>query len=275
MSSTRDDPAVSPTSKSLVGGNPNLDVSDYLDPGDRVFRTNASTPKVPFYQNYPAKHPSDAPAGFSEEEQASLSDGDDPINLRILSISEAGYLIDLFHERLNLLCAVLDPKLHDLRYLRSTSTLLFTSVLSAASKFFRKDLHAWLLSHAQTLLNRAICSGVVNLGTIQSLQLLVYFKLPDDTSAWFKIGMAIRWGYQLYLHEKRVKPLPSDVQAARRVVNLERSWFLLYCFDRGYSQTFGLPTSIRLNHIGDAEAWARGHTYLGPTPDMHLACSIE
>ena len=86
---------LSPTARSHTGGNPNLDVSDYLDPGDRVFRTNASTPKVPFFQNYPGKQSSDARESEDELGGNLQSDVDDPISLKILSQSEASFLIDL------------------------------------------------------------------------------------------------------------------------------------------------------------------------------------
>lgn len=168
-----------------------------------------------------------------------------------------------------------DRTVHSFPYLRSTSTVLFTSVLASSSKFFRRDLHPQLISHAQTLLNRTIASTRVDLGTIQSLQLLTYFKSPQDTSAWMKIGMGIRLGYQFYMHIPRKRPLPRDPHAARRIVNAERTWYLMFCFDRGYSQTFGLPSTIRNHHLGDPEAWAREHAHLAPTPDMHLACSIQ
>ena len=90
-------PSQSSPSVTHTGGNPNLDLSDYLDPGDRIFRTNASTPKVPFFQNYPAKHTSNARTALSDDDPggALQSDGDDPISLKILSQSEAVFLVDL------------------------------------------------------------------------------------------------------------------------------------------------------------------------------------
>ncbi|WWD22922.1 hypothetical protein CI109_107417 [Kwoniella shandongensis] len=132
-----------------------------------------------------------------------------------------------------------------------------------------------LLSHAQTLLDRAITYGVADVGIVQAIMILMYWKAPADTSAWRKIGIAIRIGYQLYWHVPRTQPLPEDEMAARQILNLERTWMCLFCFDRGLSQTYGLPVSIRLNHIMDADTWARDHLYLGPSVDMHLASSIE
>lgn len=98
--------------------NPNLAVSDYLDPDDRVFRPgNANAPSLPFFQNHPAP-----PLGedsesreFEERHSPVQSEGDDPISLRMLSVAEALRLVELYHEHLNLLCAVLDVQREALR----------------------------------------------------------------------------------------------------------------------------------------------------------------
>lgn len=76
------------------------------------------------------------------------------------------------------LCSV-----HTTRYLRRTSTVLFTSILAASARFYRKDLHPVLLSHAQTILDRAVTAGATDIGMVQSLMILTYWKvsqsLPD------------------------------------------------------------------------------------------------
>ena len=126
-----------------------------------------------------------------------------------------------------------------MRYLRRSSTVLFASVLAASSRFFRKDLHRRLLSHAQTILDRAVTAGASDIGMVQSLMILTYWKNPSDTSAWRKIGMAIRIGYQSLWHIPRRDPLPEDELAARHILvgrlcltwsrltrkNAERTWF--------------------------------------------------
>ncbi|WVF68288.1 hypothetical protein IAT40_003053 [Kwoniella sp. CBS 6097] len=222
------------------GINKDLDLSEYLDPADPALQ------------------------GKMEADQ--------PVSLMILSEIEAMSMVQLFHDRLNPLVAVLDAKLHTVQYLRSTSTVLFSTVLAMAARFGRSDLHSLLLSHAQTLLDRAITSGLSEVGVVQAIMILTYWKNPADTSAWRKIGIALRIGYQLYWHVPRTEPLPQDELAARKILNVERTWM---CFDRGLSQMYGLPTAIQLNHIKDADSWARDHLYLGPTVDMHLASSIE
>lgn len=136
-----------------------------------------------------------------------------------------------FHDKLNPLIALLDPQrtyhpmqpmtesvVHTLDYVRHSSSILFTAILAASSKFFRKELHAALLSHAHSILNRATNKASCSTGIIQALMILVYWKAPSDRSGWLKIGMAVRMGYQLGWHLTMDRPLPTDELAARRTL---------------------------------------------------------
>ncbi|WWD04399.1 hypothetical protein V865_002468 [Kwoniella europaea PYCC6329] len=269
-------PAVQPSPRSsdaeASATNRNLDISEYLDPADRPIQLHG--PSSPFFLNYTSKH-----TKLEEDDSPHGEARDDPTRV----------LVQLFHDRLNHLVAVLDAKLHTLSYLRSTSTILFSAVVAAASKFARPDLHATLSSHTQTLLSRAINNGTADVGVAQTIMILMYWKLPADTSSWRKIGIAIRMGYQLYWHVPRTQPLPEDEMMARKILNSERTWMCLFCQYHHFhlsdqdkqltsarlSQTYGLPFAIQPNHMMDAGSWAREHVYLGPSVDLHLASSIE
>jgi hypothetical protein len=48
--------------------------------------------------------------------------------------------------------------------------------------------------------------------------ILVYWKAPTDRTAWLKIGLSVRIGYQLGWHETHPRSLPSDEMAARKVL---------------------------------------------------------
>ena len=115
-------------------------------------------------------------------------------------------------------------------YLRRTSSVLFSTVLASSSRFFRHDLHPTLLSHARTVLDRALQAGSTDIGVVQSLMLLTYWKDPEDTSGWMKVGMAIRLGYSLFWHIPRTDPLPDDEMEAREMLNAERTWYCEYTF---------------------------------------------
>lgn len=133
-------------------------------------------------------------------------------------------------ERLNPLVAVLDGNcrctwyaaadtpVHTMAYLRRTSSVLFSTVLASSSRFFRQDLHPALISHARTVLDRALLMGSSEIGVIQSLMLMTYWKDPEDTSGWMKVGMALRLGYSLFWHIPRQDPLPDDEREARKLL---------------------------------------------------------
>lgn len=99
-----------------------------------------------------------------------------------------------------------------------------------------------------------MAEGTADLQLIQSICCLVYWKVRDadlpfpsvsqladsvrtlqetsDNSAWLKVGFAIRLGYSLRLHARRTVPLPPDEMEARRILDGERTWLNLICFER-------------------------------------------
>lgn len=92
--------------------------------------------------------------------------------------------------------------------MRDGSSLLFSAVLAASAQFFHKETYPRLLAHAQKLVSAAVEQGNCNIGLVQALLILVYWKQPTDQSAWIKIGMAVRLGYQLGWHLRAAK-IPS------------------------------------------------------------------
>lgn len=95
-------------------------------------------------------------------------------------------------------------------YVRGTSAVLFSAILAAAAKFYRKDLYAVLLAHTQQLLNRALAESFYDISLVQAIGILVYWRETTDKSAFVKIGMAIRICYQLGLHFSQDSALTDD-----------------------------------------------------------------
>lgn len=96
--------------------------------------------------------------------------------------------------------------------------MLFSAVLAAACKYFRKESYPLFVGHAQRLLSAAVEVGTCHIGILQAALILVYCKSvddaeqalnqgkqPTDQSAWVKIGVAIRLGYQLGLHRRSAR----------------------------------------------------------------------
>ncbi|GAA5831283.1 hypothetical protein JCM11251_007819 [Rhodosporidiobolus azoricus] len=204
----------------------------------------------------------------------------DPVDLGILSVLESQQLIGLFHTNLNQFVILLDRHYHTMEFVRNTSTVLFTAMLAVSSKFFRQDLYPSLLLSAQQLVTR--CMGGdshPHIGLIQAILILVYWKEPFDSSAWLKVGYAIRLGYQLGLHHKRKVPLPQNEYEARAVLDGERTWITLVCFDHSYilsedlDQTY--ETRMVTQHDIDIDAWLAESRPYDVLDDNEQGASIE
>lgn len=148
------------------------------------------------------------------------------------SVAACSSLHHRFHLHLNPIICLLDPILHTLDFLRSHSSLLLSSVLTVASKVFRPDLYPDLCVHVKTVLGRALAEGTCDIGVVQSLLLLVYWKQPRDRTGWLKIGICARMAHQLGLHLGRAVGALPDERTARLVFNAERTWYNLALFEK-------------------------------------------
>lgn len=114
---------------------------------------------------------------------------------------------------MNAFIILLDPHLHKIDYVRQTSPVLFTTILAVSAKFVRPQLYPSLLMAAKQLVGRGIIDGQVSVGLVQSLLLQVYWKEPEDCSAWLRVGEAVRMGefscaFVLLVEPARVLPGP-------------------------------------------------------------------
>lgn len=155
---------------------------------------------------------------------------------------------------LNPLVTVLDSGYHTFNSVHDASPLLLSSILAVSSRFFRKNMYASLINHAQSLLSRAVGEWGGDITLVQAIIVLVYFKVKQhftcittwivneltlrlplqdhgDTTAWLKIGHATRLARQLRLHDVRSSPLPIEDIEARQIIDRERTWIILICFD--------------------------------------------
>ncbi|GAA5877436.1 hypothetical protein JCM16303_003331 [Sporobolomyces ruberrimus] len=204
----------------------------------------------------------------------------DPIDLHVLSTLEAAQLFELFHSRLNCFIILLDRKLHTPEFVRKSSTVLFTSILAVSAKFFRTDIYQTLLLSAQQLVVRGTGEGTnIHIGLIQACLLLVYWKQPQDTSAWIRTGFALRAAYHLGLHVKRTTPLPQDEHEARLQLDRERTWITLICFDTSYQLSFAnsgvYETRMVSVHDVDIFAWLEETKPYGVRDDWEQGASMK
>ncbi|GAA6022464.1 hypothetical protein JCM10207_004403 [Rhodosporidiobolus poonsookiae] len=204
----------------------------------------------------------------------------DPVDLGILSMWEANLLIQQFHSQLNPYIILLDKHLHTLEYVRATSNVLFTAMLAASARFFRPDLYQALLLSAQQLITRFMGGdGLPHLGLCQAILIQAYWKEPFDSSAWLKIGFAIRLGYQLGLHRKRRTALPSSELEARVILDAERTWITLVCFDHSSGSMIDDDNehefSMVTRHSIDIDTWLEETKRFDVPDDNEQRASVE
>lgn len=128
------------------------------------------------------------------------------------------FSIPSFHSRLNVFVNLLDVALHQPHFVRQTSAILFTTILTIASRYRRPTLYAHLRKLVNGMLGRAFAEGVVELGLVQSLSLLSFWKEADDRGTWRRVGYAIRIALEMDLHQPSQEPLPENEIEARKVL---------------------------------------------------------
>ncbi|KAH8896907.1 hypothetical protein GQ53DRAFT_638910, partial [Thozetella sp. PMI_491] len=195
------------------------------------------------------------------KESGTTLSADDPINKKILSYHIATSLFE--GHNLNPFICVLDPSLHTFQYVRERSSFLLTVLLAAAAKAFNPALHSDLRKYSEKLLVDSFARGTKSPEVIQAILLNTYWKEPDDTRSWSFIGYAIRLCMELGWHKLAQDREEDDVGATpefqvRQRRNLERTWLVLFVYDRSMSLQTGKPWMIeRSEFIESANTWYR------------------
>ena len=150
----------------------------------------------------------------------------------LLLISRNSFLLVL-----NPFISQLDPKLHDFAYVRRKSSFLLTAVLTASAKAFHPTLYSKLYQHSQDLLMVVFRRGHKSVEVVQAILILTYWKEPHDNRVWTTVGYAIRIGMELDWHRleaSRTSGSEEPFQVLREVRNMERTWLVLFVYDRRY-----------------------------------------
>lgn len=161
---------------------------------------------------------------------------EDPIDKGLLNLHVAASLFEGFMKHLNPFVSQLDPFLHTLEYVRRKSSFLFVAILAAASKSLHESLYPSLHSHAEMLYSESFRRGWKSTEVIQAILILTYWKKPDDSRAWLSVGYAIRMAVELDWHQlgndNRKAPAESSELNAREFRSVERTWLVLFVYDR-------------------------------------------
>ncbi|CAD6457588.1 a2cb6896-4ef5-4347-90c3-210530571b3f [Sclerotinia trifoliorum] len=203
---------------------------------------------------------------------------DDPITCNMLSFPVALGLFDSFMRCLNPYICQLDTKLHTFDYVRQRSSFLLTAILSASSKAFHPALHPTLRSHTENLLGKVFARGIKSTETVQAILIFTYWKEPEEIRTWSLVGYAIRMCIELGWHEIEPvshKPRTSaDEVTIREARNIERTWLVLFVYDRSLSLQLDKPWMIAQNNlISKANEWYQ-EAYAVPGGDMLLSAFV-
>ena len=116
------------------------------------------------------------------------------------------------------------------------SPFLLGSILAVASKIFNPSLYKRLHRYAEDLFLETFRVGFKSTETVQAILMLTYWKEPDDTRSWVNLGYAIRMCMDLGWHKLSPHAIRDrsgmDDTELREARNIERTWFLLFVYDR-------------------------------------------
>ncbi|CAJ0554906.1 Ff.00g134190.m01.CDS01 [Fusarium sp. VM40] len=187
-------------------------------------------------------------------------DVDDPVSLGLINPSLAISLFDSFITILNPYISQLDPHLHTFSHVRQKSAFLLSAVLSMSAKAFNHALYNKLYEHAQHLYVEVFRRGSKSVEIVQAILILTYWKEPQDTRVWTSVGYAIR--ICMDMGWNKLSPCSSQVSAAQSEMerrerrNIERTWFVLFVYDRSMSLQTGRPWMIECSDLIESiQSW--------------------
>ncbi|KAF2011162.1 hypothetical protein BU24DRAFT_378071 [Aaosphaeria arxii CBS 175.79] len=210
----------------------------------------------------------------------------DPIEAGLVTLGEAEMLMTFFHEKLAHTRWGMDPVVHTLSFVRNRSAFLFTSVLTASSRFVpgMGALSRRLLLHRLSLAQHVIAKRLRSVEIVLAFIINVPWMHPqhyasdDDTGVY--IGVALSIALDLSLNKivtpswsfdpaimKRVgkadcidarKALatdgfedidPTSEWGQRLLRRRERAWFALFVLERGVCLARGRSYSVPITPL--------------------------
>lgn len=104
----------------------------------------------------------------------------DPISAGIITEADASVLFDALFLRLNPFINLFDPQLHTHAYVRKRSPFLFSTLITAAAKFFKHEVHKACQKLASSLAFRAFSEAWKSVEVVQAFACLTYWRDPKD-----------------------------------------------------------------------------------------------
>ncbi|TGO25465.1 hypothetical protein BPAE_0079g00110 [Botrytis paeoniae] len=133
-------------------------------------------------------------------------------------------------------------------------------------------------SHTENLLGRVFTRGAKSTEIVQAILIFTFWKEPAEIRTWLLVGYAIRMCIELGWHELKPvtqKPRTStDELSIREARNIERTWLVLFVYDRSLSLQLDKPWMIDQNNlISKATEWYQ-EEYAVPGGDLLLSAFV-
>ncbi|KAH8691462.1 hypothetical protein BGW36DRAFT_400737 [Talaromyces proteolyticus] len=195
-------------------------------------------------------------------EEALAPPTQDAVRAGLVSQSIAEFLFDSFIKILNPYISQLDPGHHTFSYVRQRSSFLLSSILAASAKMFNPALYKPLRDYAEDMFVQNFRSGNKSTEIAQAVLILTYWKDPEDTRSWVTLGYVIRMCIDLGWHKLRPRSAQDREHLTetqrREARNVERTWFVLFVYDRSMSLQTGKPWMIERNgFLESIESWCK------------------
>ncbi|KIJ35695.1 hypothetical protein M422DRAFT_261875 [Sphaerobolus stellatus SS14] len=190
----------------------------------------------------------------------------DPVDEGIVTLPESQILFDNFFKWLNPFVNLLDPALHQPKYVREKCPFLFTMITMAGCKFWRQDKYRRVQRLAEQYSMRAFVESWnwKTVEVVQAYMCMTYWKEPDDSRTWTFIGCAGRLAIELGLNTWSSEPPVGETEQQRlERRNRERTFLVLWVHDRSLSMQTGRQWMLPEDDlIRNADSWYKGSEHL-------------
>ncbi|WEW57044.1 hypothetical protein PRK78_002503 [Emydomyces testavorans] len=198
------------------------------------------------------------------QEHFPTKDPNDPVNRSLINMPMAQGLFD--------------------KYVGSVQPINTHPLLAAAAKVFSPHLYVRLHDHVEFLLSDILGSGQKSTEIVQGICLVTHWKEPSDSRAWMLVGYAIRACIEMGWH--RLSPTNLDPaengpgghekeMELRERRNKERTWLMLFVYDRSVSLQLGRPSMIPIDSlIRNVETWHQ-HPHATPGIDEVMVAFVQ
>lgn len=201
----------------------------------------------------------------------------DIIKYNVVAPDDIALLFHIFFDKINPFFSLLDPELHTPNKLIWSSPFLFTVICALASRFIteKPSLYSLSMEFARDAAGKALVDGTISIDVCQAYLLLAVYPRPgkkwDKDRSWILMGVAIRMGLELKLHE-HPPPGTDDRECANRI----RTWLNCFCVDGAHATAFG---KLPMSSLDDAVSrsctdWYRSSRFNLPF-DLQLVAYVD